>query len=200
MLKRARWSAGQGVSNAVGGASGQAGDAAAAAVRRCLLCATSAALTFSSTAGVLLRALAALHQRLRPCALRAPLPPHVARCVHGLEMLPRKIGRGFAQPQQLAATAVAASASRDSRRRRRRGQRQRSRLLQPHSCPNRSQRRQASAFSFQELCSGQLARRRQGGFPRMWRQVVFIVKFRLQEADDAFDDLEDFLWQPGMPL
>jgi hypothetical protein len=34
----------------------------------------------------------------------------------------------------------------------------------------------------------------------MWRQVVFIVKFRLQEADDAFDDLEDFLWQPGMPL
>ena len=27
------------------------------------------------------------------------------------------------------------------------------------------------------------------GIDRLW-----------QEADDAFDDLEDFLWQPGMPL
>lgn len=162
LLKRVRWAAGQGASIAVGGATGQAGDAAGAAVLTPLFYLRDVSCANPNAAGVHVHALAALHQRLRPRAVRAAVPPRAARCLHGLQVHSRCIGRGLAQAQQRAAAVAAADPGCISLRGRRRWKRQGGGGLTSYACPCGSKGCQASALSIQEFCFGQLACRRQG--------------------------------------
>ena len=153
-----------------------------------------------SFAGVYLRALAALHKRLRPRAMRAPLPPHAPSCIYGFQVRSRCNRRFIAQPQQRSAAVAAAHAGCLGLRRSRACQRQRGWRFGTRSDDSCSQRDQTQAVPIKEFCSGQLACRRQGRSRRSRRHLLFANCLGPQEADDAFDDLEDFLWQPGMPL